>query len=95
MRRARLVLAALVRSGMAVVLAGRVPVREVRERSIGFRWRRPQPVKGAVDRGSSDAEQLGEFGLGVGAECVPMIGRRQDVKKRRTSAGASSVCCAN
>ena len=28
-------------------------------------------------------------------ERVPMIGRRQDVKKRRTSAGASSVCCAN
>jgi len=79
--------------GVASVLAGRVPVREVRERSIGFRWRRPQPVKGAVDRGSSDAEQLGEFGLGVGA--FPMIGRRQDVKKRRTSAGASSVCCAN
>ena len=71
--------------GMASVLAGRVLVREVRERSIGFRWRRPQPVKGAVDRGSSDAEQLGEFGLGVGAERVPMIGRRQDVKKRRTS----------
>jgi hypothetical protein len=71
-----------------------VPVREVRERSIGFRWR-PHPVKGAVHRGSSDAEQLGEFGLGVGAERVPMIGRRQDVKKRRTSAGASSVCCAN
>ena len=71
--------------GMASVLAGRVPVREVRERSIGFRWRRPQPVKGAVDRGSSDAEQLGEFGLGVGAERIPMIGRRQDVKKRRTS----------
>ena len=81
--------------GMASVLAGRVPVREVCERSIGFRWRRPQPVKGAVDRGSSDAEQLGEFGLGVGAERVPMIGRRQDVKKRRTSAGASSVCYAN
>ena len=53
------------------------------------------PGKGAVHRGSSDAEQLGEFGLGVGAERVPMIGRRQDVKKRRTSAGASSVCCAN
>ena len=71
--------------GMASVLAGRVLVREVRARSIGFRWRRPQPVNGAVDRGSSDAEQLGEFGLGVGAERVPMIGRRQDVKKRRTS----------
>jgi len=28
-------------------------------------------------------------------ERVPMISRRQDVKKRRTSAGASSVCCAN
>jgi hypothetical protein len=28
-------------------------------------------------------------------ERVPMIGRRQDVKKRRTSVGASSVCCAN
>jgi hypothetical protein len=48
---------------MASLLAGRVPVREVRERSIGFRWRPPQPVKGAVDLGSSDAEQLGEFGL--------------------------------
>ena len=28
-------------------------------------------------------------------ERVPMIGRRQDVKKRRTWAGASSVCFAN
>ena len=28
-------------------------------------------------------------------ERVPMIGRRQDVTKRRTSAGASSVCWAN
>jgi hypothetical protein len=27
------------------------------------------------DRGSFDAEQLGEFGLGAGAERIPMIGR--------------------
>jgi hypothetical protein len=97
-RRAGLVLA-LVRSAdgrwMVSVLAGRVLVREMREGSIGFGWWRSQPAKGAVNRGSSDAEQLGEFGLGAGAERVPMIGRRQDVKKRRTAAGASSVSCAN
>ena len=74
-RRARLVLAALVRSTDRSVawrqcwLVG-FRVREVRKRSIGFRWRRPQPVKGAVDRGSSDAEQLGEFGLGLGENTV-------------------------
>lgn len=30
----------------------------------------PQPVNGAVDRGSSDAEEFGEFGLGIWAEVV-------------------------
>jgi hypothetical protein len=29
-------------------------------------------MKGAVDRGSSDAEQLGKFGLGVGAEVTQL-----------------------
>jgi hypothetical protein len=28
-------------------------------------------------------------------ERVPMIGRPKDMKKRRRSSGASSVCCAN
>jgi hypothetical protein len=41
-------------------------------------WRHstsPLEMFARCDRGSSDAEQLGEFGLGVGAERVPMIGR--------------------
>jgi hypothetical protein len=34
-------------------------------------------MEGAVDRGSSDAEQLGKFGLGVGAEVVQLEQVRQ------------------
>jgi hypothetical protein len=30
----------------------------------------PHPVNGAVDRGSPDAEEFGEFGLGVVARLV-------------------------
>jgi hypothetical protein len=33
-------------------------------------WQRPQPVNGGVDPGSSDAEEFGEFDLGVCAEVV-------------------------
>ena len=70
---------------MVSVLAGRVLVREMREGSIGFGWWRSQPVKGAVNRGSSDAEQLGEFGLGVGAEVMQleqMLGLVQGLCRR-------------
>jgi hypothetical protein len=50
------------------VLAGRLLFRDLREGSIGFGWWRSQPVKGAVNRGSSNAEEFGEFGLRVAAQ---------------------------
>jgi hypothetical protein len=40
---------------------------EVGEGSHGFRRSRPHPIEGAVGRGPSDAKQLGQFRLGVGA----------------------------
>jgi hypothetical protein len=38
---------------------------KVAEWPLGFDKLRPHPVNGAVDRGSPDAEEFGEFGLGV------------------------------
>ena len=42
------------------------------EGSLGFRRPRPHPLEGAVDGGSADAEEFGEFGLSVGAEVVQL-----------------------
>jgi hypothetical protein len=45
---------------------------DVGEGSLRFDRFRPHPVDGAVDRGPSDTEELGEFDLGVGAEVVQL-----------------------
>ena len=42
------------------------------EGSLGFRGPRPHPLEGAVDGGSADAEEFGEFGLSVGDEVVQL-----------------------
>jgi hypothetical protein len=46
-------------------LAVRRRRHKVAEWRLGFDKLWPHPVDGAVDRGSPDAEQFGEFGLGV------------------------------
>jgi len=38
---------------------------DVGERPLGFKGFRSHPVYGAIHRGSSDAEEFGEFALGV------------------------------
>jgi hypothetical protein len=45
---------------------------KVAEWPLGFDKLWPHPVDGAVDRGSPDAEQFGEFGLGVVALVVQL-----------------------
>jgi hypothetical protein len=43
-----------------------------RSSRAAFPGKSPQPVDGAVDHGSPDAEEVGEFGLGVGPWVVQL-----------------------
>jgi hypothetical protein len=50
----------------------RLLVREVCEGSFGL-WRsRSHALQSSIDRGPSHAEELGQFGLGIGAEVVQL-----------------------
>src|SRR5687767_5398745 len=47
-------------------------LREMCEWPLRFRWLGSDPLDGPVNRGSADAEEFGEFGLGVRAEVVQL-----------------------